>query len=107
MAKKTLTADEAVASEAVSEDVTQDEPEKLMYVGPTIAGVGIQNRVYTEIPEGAKEAFKEVPEMRNLFVPILTYPAAETMIRTKKGYIFSAYRKALEFKESRNGGIKA
>ena len=79
----------------INEEVKQ---ENLMYVGPTIPGIGIQNRVYTEIPEAAKEACKDVPEMRNLFIPVIKYPLAEKMLRERKGYIFSAFRKALEYK---------
>ena len=84
--------------EAVKETETQTaaeevKQENLMYVGPTISGIGIQNRVYTEIPEAAKEACKDV-----LFIPVIKYPIAEKMLRERKGYIFSAFRKALEYK---------
>lgn len=75
----------------------------VMYVGPTIAGVAIQNTVYTEIPDGALEAAKELPAIRNLFVPIREYPAAEQMLRTGKGYIASAWKKALAYKNE--GGV--
>lgn len=102
MAKvKTSTAETAEKAEeaAAAEKEVKKEPENLMYVGPTIPGIGIQNTVYTEIPAAAMEVCKEVPEMRNLFIPIIKYPAAEQMLRTGKGYIFSAYKKALEYKE--------
>lgn len=74
----------------------------VMYVGPTIAGVAIQNTVYTEMPDGAKEAAEAVPAIRNLFIPVTDYPKAQRMIREGKGYIRSAYKKALEYK----GGVK-
>lgn len=106
MAKaKTSTAEE-VRETVEAEKEVKKEPEKLMYVGPTIPGIGIQNRVYTEIPEDAEEVCKEVPEMRNLFIPIIKYPAAEQMLRTGKGYITSAYKKALEYKENKGKGGK-
>ena len=54
----------------------------VMYVGPTIPGIGIQNQVFTEIPASAQEVFKKEPEL---------------------GYIHSAFNKALELK---NGGKK-
>lgn len=97
MPRKTDTAEAVKETEtqATAEEVKQ---ENLMYVGPTIPGIGIQNRVYTEIPEAAKEACKDVPEMRNLFIPVIKYPIAEKMLRETKGYIFSAFRKALEYK---------
>lgn len=74
------------------------KPNKLMYVGPTIRGLGIQNRVYTEIPDGAKEAIEKQPELRNLFIEVKDYPKANRMLREQNGYIFSAYTKALELK---------
>lgn len=98
MAKaKTSTAEEVKEMKTAAEETNEQEP--LMYVGPTIPGFAIQNVVYTEIPKAAAEACKDVPEMRNLFIPILKYPAAEQMLRTRKGYIYSAYRKALNYKE--------
>lgn len=77
------------------------EKEPVMYVGPTVNGIGIQNRVYTEIPESAKELFQKAPELRNLFVPVLEYPASCRMLREHRGYIYSAFMRALDFK---NGG---
>lgn len=76
--------------------------EAMMYVGPTIPGVAIQNTVYAEIPEALEEAQKECPEMGNLYLPIMKYAMAEQMIRKKYGYIYTAYKKALEYKETRN-----
>lgn len=35
--------------------------EPMMYVGPTIPGVAVQNTVYTEKPEALEEAQKECP----------------------------------------------
>lgn len=99
---KTTTAEPEIveeAAEAVEEVVEEVKaPEPLMYVGPTIAGIGIQNRVYTDIPVGAQEAFKELPELRNLFIQINQYPDANKMLRERKGYIYSAFKKALTLK---------
>ncbi|OUN27806.1 hypothetical protein [Blautia sp. An81] len=75
--------------------------EPVMYVGPTVNGIGIQNRVYTEIPKETQVLFQEVPELKNLFIPVRQYPAACRMIRERKGYIYSAFVRALDFK---NGG---
>ena len=72
--------------------------EKLMYVGPTTPKIGIQNRVYTEIPQNAQDVIKVVPEISNLFIPVLKYAEANKMIREQNGYIWSAYLKALEIK---------
>lgn len=75
-----------------------------MYVGPTISGIGIQNRVYTEIPQDAKEKAKEMPEISQLFIPVKNYPVANQMLREKKGYIYSAFCKVGAL---RNGGNEA
>ena len=70
----------------------------LMYVGPTVTGFAIQNRVYSEIPEEAKEKFTDHPELRNLFIPVRNYPKANRMIREGTGYIYSAYLVALSLR---------
>lgn len=75
----------------------------VMYVGPTVHGIGIQNQVLSEIPVSAKEKIKAVPEIGNLFIAIKDYPEANVMIREKRGYIYSAFKKALNIK---NGGKK-
>lgn len=75
--------------------------EPLMYVGPTVNGLGIQNRVYTEMPKTAEAVLEKTPELRNLFIPVIEYPGACRMLREKKGYIYSAFMKALSIK---NGG---
>lgn len=75
----------------------------VMYVGPTIPGIGSQNQVFTGIPASAQEAFKKEPELGNLFIAIKDYPEANAMLREKRGYIHSAFNKALELK---NGGKK-
>jgi len=113
--KKTEVTEEAVVeTEVETEEVktevktevkseAESKPESLMYVGPTVPGIGIQNRVYTEIPDTALEAAKAEPEIRNLFISIPDYPEANRQLREQKGYVFSAYTKALKFK----GGKKS
>ena len=87
MAKKKseAVAEEIVADEAVIEEAAPAEekaPEPLMYVGPA----------------GAQEAFGKLPELRNLFLEIEQYPMAEKMLRDQKGFVFSAFSKALTLK---------
>lgn len=74
-----------------------------IYVGPTIPGVAIQNRVYSETPTELSEAFEKVPEMQNLMIPVSEYAEAERMIDSRKGYVYSAYLKALDYKENKGG----
>ena len=89
--KKADTATKEQVVQAEQHETKNTEP--LMYVGPTIPGVAIQNRVYDGLPEGLQEAMKEVPEFGNLMVPVEDYPKAELMIRTRKGYVASAYKR--------------
>ena len=73
-----------------------EKTKRVMYVGPTVPGIGIQNRVYTEIPEDAKDVIKKEPQIGNLFIHISDYPIANRMIREKKGYIYSAFLRVEE-----------
>lgn len=88
-----------VKDTASGKEPTANEP--MMYVGPTIPGVAIQNTVYAGMPEALKEAQKDCPEFGNLYLPIMKCAMAEQMIRKKNGYIYAAYKKALEYKEAR------
>lgn len=90
----------AVQEKATVRKTKATEP--LMYVGPTINGIGIQNRVYSEMPGRTQEVLERVPELKNLFIPIREYPKACKMLRERKGYIYSAFTKALTLK---NGGL--
>ena len=74
------------------------DSDPLMYVGPTVTGFAIQNRVYSEIPAEAKEKFTDSPQLRNLFIPIREYPKANRMIREGTGYIYSAFLSALDLR---------
>ena len=68
------------------------EPKRYMYVGPTVPGIGIQNRVYTDIPQEVKDIVNGGnPLIGELFIKIRDYPKAERMIREKKGYLYNAY----------------
>lgn len=104
--EKAVTADEKVPA-AVQKAMSEAEnkaQEPLMYVGPTIPGIAIQNTVYEPIPEAAVEAAKGLPVFLDLFIPIMKYPDAEQQIRKKTGRLYSAFTKALTLK---NKGGKA
>lgn len=70
-----------------------------MYVGPTIPGFAIQNRVYSDMPDSAKDKIKEIPELMNLFIEIREYSKANQMIREQNGYIYNAFLRALSLKK--------
>ncbi len=89
---------ETAAAPAVAQGKQKAVKTKVMYVGPTVPGIGIQNQVFTEIPASAQEVIRKEPEIGNLFIPIGKYPEANVMIREKKGYIYSAFSKALNLK---------
>lgn len=74
-----------------------------MYVGPTVPGIGIQNRVYTEIPADAAGRAKDVPEVGLLFIPIKDYPMANRMLREGTGYIYNAYCKVVQIRKGGDG----
>ena len=104
--EKAETVPEKTAAEAQKplSDAGIKANEPLMYVGPTIPGIGIQNTVYAEIPDAVKEAAKGLPVLLDLFVPVMKYPEVERQIREKSGRLYSAFTKALELK---NKGGKA
>ncbi len=74
-------------------------PARYMYVGPTVPGIGIQNRVYTGIPQEVKHIVDGGnPVIGDLFIQIRDYPKAERMIREQKGYLYNAYLAAQEIR---------
>lgn len=99
MAAKNKSAAEAVDVKQAAEAETQKEaveekkePTRYMYVGPTVPGIGIKNRVYTDIPQEVIDIMNNGnPVIGDLFIKIRNYPAAERMIREKKGYLYNAY----------------
>lgn len=70
----------------------QKEPKRYMYVGPTVPGIGIQNRVYTDIPQEVVDLMNNGhPVIGDLFIQIRDYPTANRMLREQKGYLYNAY----------------
>lgn len=95
-ASETMEAKQDAGMKAQEEPVghveEKKEPKRYMYVGPTVSGIGIQNRVYTDIPQevvGLMNAGH--PVIGDLFIQIRDYPVANRMLREKKGYLYNAY----------------
>ncbi len=88
-------------AEKTAAQVQQDK--SVLYVGPTINGIAITGTVYSDIPDAAKEAKADVPMILNLFIPVKEYAKAERMIDERKGYIYSAYKQALEYSMKKGG----
>lgn len=98
--------EETKAAKAATKKAAAEVKEPVMYVGPTIPGIAAQNTVYTEMPAAAKTAAETLPDFNNLFIPVRDYPEANKMLREKKGYIYSAWKKAESYKSKSKGGAK-
>lgn len=97
-------AEEATTAAKDAKETTEKaEPKKCkkMYVGPTIPGFATNNVVYDGIPDYTQEYLVKTPELNNLFVEVVDYSKANRMLREKRGYIYSAYLKALEIKNTK------
>lgn len=106
--QETKTTDTVKASVQKTSTGKLQKQERVMYVGPTVPGIGINNAVYTEMPADAKGVIKEYPEIGNLFIPIMHYPEANVMLREGRGYIYNAYQKARSIKiENAKASINA
>lgn len=108
--KEPLTASVAAMPDAKKDAAapkTQKERPKLkgpwMYVGPTAPGIGVQNRVYTEIPAEAQKRAEDAPEILHLFIQVKDYPMANRMLREGAGYVHNAYCKV---EKMRKGGTE-
>lgn len=99
MAVKNKFVGEAVETKRAVETKAQNKPveekkesKRYMYVGPTVSGIGIQNRVYTDIPQEVMDLMNDGHRIiGDLFIQIRDYPTANRMIREKKGYLYNAY----------------
>lgn len=70
----------------------------VMYVGPTSAAMGVvEGTIYTEVPAGMEAHFEACPLVRSLFVAVGDYPRAESDIRCRDGYFWTAYKAALDY----------
>lgn len=71
----------------------QAKPERLLYAGPTLVGTGlVQNRVFTELPEGTEALCKQIPELRHLLVPLDRFPLVNKQLREGEGVFAIAFR---------------
>lgn len=69
-----------------------------IYVGPTIRGVVDKNTIFSDkLPTEVEKLKKELPIFGNLFVPVISAPKAQMMIKNKNGYAYTAYQETLKF----------
>ncbi len=73
--------------------------EKVMYVGPTITGVVIQNTIFSNgIPDTLQAVINDMPSIGNLLVPISKLPDALTQINSKQGAMHIFNENAKQYK---------
>lgn len=76
----------------------KQEAETVIYLGPTIKGV-IQNGIILNngMPKKAKEAVKEFPALKMLFVPIKGIVKARKDLKKEASALKICYNKAVEY----------
>lgn len=70
------------------------QPEKTMYIGPTLEAIAAHNTVFEELPESLKAAIKKRPYLAGLCVPIPGLAKALQQIDSKQGGAYTLYSKA-------------
>nr|DAN92350.1 MAG TPA: hypothetical protein [Caudoviricetes sp.] len=85
--------------EAEVTKITTKEPETVVYVGPTIAGVASHVTTYNNgLPEGLKIAIEKEPAFRGLVVPLTNLAKAIGDLQTKSGVTHTLYNKVLNYR---------
>lgn len=74
----------------------KEQPQKIVYVGPTITGVAVRNTTYAQAPAQLAAAIKRRPYLRGLCVPVSGLASAMQQITRQQGGIYTLYKKALE-----------
>ena len=73
--------------------------ETVVYVGPTIPGIGTRNMVLNNgLTEELKKAIEDEPAFASLIVPISGLAVANKSINEKSGATFVFYEKASNYK---------
>lgn len=85
--------------EAEVTKITPKEPETVVYVGPTIAGVASHVTTYNNgLPKGLKTAIEKEPAFRGLVVPLANLAKAIGDLQTKSGVTHTLYNKVLNYR---------
>jgi hypothetical protein len=73
--------------------------ETMVYVGPTIIGVAVQNTFFNNgIPDALKAAIADAPIIGNLLIPISKLPMALKEIENKQGAMHIYIQNAKQYK---------
>ena len=73
--------------------------EKVVYVGPSITGVVVQNTIFNNgIPAALKAAIDEAPIIGNLLIPISKLPMALKEIASQQGAMHIYIENAKQYK---------
>lgn len=91
---------EAVESKTTKATKTAEKKqETVVYVGPTIPGIGSRNMVLNNgLTEELKEAIEKEPAIASLIVPISELAAANKSINTQTGATYVFYNRVLKSK---------
>lgn len=90
------------ASKKASQKKNSASREIVVYLGPTIAGVVVQNTVFNNgITAALKTAIEEEPSIGNLLVPISKLPYALKEINNKNGAMYVLNETAKRYKPMR------
>lgn len=73
--------------------VAAQEPQKFVWVGPSITGVATRNTVYEKRPEALEKAIENAPYIAGLCVPITRLSEAMTQINRKQGGFYTLYQR--------------
>lgn len=70
---------------------TKVEPDHLIYIGPTLTGGLEQYALFNGgIPTRVSKRFEELPELRDLFIPVKDFPAGRIDIQTPGTALYAA-----------------
>ena len=69
--------------------------EAMIYVGPTIPGFARNKTIYCSLTDAMKKMVSETPQLSGLFVKLSDYPEAQRQIHDNNGFIYLAYKTAL------------
>ncbi|OWA36772.1 hypothetical protein B9G55_01440 [Saccharibacillus sp. O16] len=71
--------------------VENKEPEHLIYIGPTLTGGLEEHALFIEgIPVRVAKRFEELPELKELFIPVTDFPAGRIDIQTPGTEFYAA-----------------
>lgn len=96
------TTKEAVEQETGKDKTAQKQTEDkgfetVMYLGPEIGGVVEYGKIFSNgFPEGLKRKMKEMPVIKNLFVPVDQLAEAMVYLKDEKSALYACYERVVK-----------